>query len=122
MSRGTLVDKLEHPSNFFCTGNYGKYKVNTSQQSTNTVLKFNSDFSKVSGLPLSASEKTVTATISCFDSNPEFLSSCPDKSVIADSNLNTAVESCGVSVVSTCNRYDVATGIIHFWHIKERVN
>ena len=62
----------------------------------------------------------MTATVSCF--NSEFLSSCSDKSVIAtsasslnsgksviDSNLNTAGESCGVSVVSTCNRYDVAT-------------
>ena len=54
-------------------------------------------------------QKKLTATVSCFDSNPEFLSSCSDKSVIADSNLNTAGESCGVGVVSTCNRYDVAT-------------
>ena len=87
----------------FCTGKFGKYNVTTSQQSTNTMQKFNSD------LPLPALEKTVTATISCFDLNPEFLSSCFDKSVIADSNLNTAAESCGVGVVSTCNRYDVAT-------------
>ena len=67
-------------------------------------------------------EKTVTATVSCFNSNPECLSSCSDKFVIAtsasslnpgksitDSNLNTAAESCGVGVLSTCNRYDVAT-------------
>ena len=96
--------------------------MNTSQQSTDTVQKFNSDLSKVSDLPLSTLEKTVTATVSCFNSNPEILSSCFDKSVIAtsasslnfgksitDSNLNTADESCDVSVVSTCNRYDVAT-------------
>ena len=102
----TVVHKLEEPSNAFCTG---KYNVNTSQQSTDTVQKFNSDLIKVSDLPLPALEKTVTATVSCFDSNPEFLSSCSDKSVIADSNLNTAGESCGVGVVSTCNRYDVAT-------------
>ena len=63
----------------------------------------------------------MTATVSCFNSNPEFLSSCSDKSVIAtsasslnsgksitDSNVNTAGESCGVGAVSTCNRYDVA--------------
>ena len=31
----------------------------------------------------------MTATVSSFDSNPDFLSSCSDKSVIADSNLNT---------------------------------
>ena len=108
-SRETLVDKLEQPSNVFCTGKYVKYNVSTSQQSTNTVQKFKSDLSKVSNLPLPALEKTVTATVSCFDSNPEFLSSCSDKSVIADSNLNTAGESCGVGVVSTCNRYDLAT-------------
>ena len=71
--------------------------------------KFNSDLSKVSDLPLPASEKTVSATVSCFDSNPEFLFCCSNKSVIVDSNLNTACESCGVGVVSTCNRYDVAT-------------
>ena len=57
MSRETLVDQLEQPSNFFCTGKYGKYNVNTSQQSTNTVQKFKSDLSKVSDLPLPASEK-----------------------------------------------------------------
>ena len=51
----------------------------------------------------------MTATVSCFDSNPEFLSSRSNKFVIVDSNLNTAVESYGVGVVSTCNRYDVAT-------------
>ena len=73
------------------------------------MQKFNSDLNKVSDLPLPVSEKTVTATVSCFDSNPEFLSSSSDKSVIADSNLNTAGESCGVGAVSTCNRYDVAT-------------
>ena len=122
MSRETLVDKLGQPSNVFCTGKYGKYNINTSQQSTNTVQKLNSDLSKVSDLPLSALEKTVTATVSCFNSNPEFLSSCSNKSVIAtsasslnsaksitDSNLNTAGESCGVGAVSTCDRYDVAT-------------
>ena len=116
MSKETLVDKLEQTSNVFCTGKYGKYNLNTSQQSTDTVQKFNSDLS------LSALEKTVTATVSCFNSNPKFLSSCSDKSVIAtsasslnsgksitDSNLNTAGQSCGVGVVSTCNRYDVAT-------------
>ena len=73
------------------------------------MQKFNSDLSKVFDLPLPASEKTATATVSCFDSNSEFLSSCSTKSVIVDSNLNTAGESCGVGVVSTCNRYDVAT-------------
>ena len=102
----TVVHKLEEPSNAFCTG---KYNVNTSQQSTDTVQKFNSDLIKVSDLPLPALEKTVTATVSCFDSNPEFLTSCSNKSVIVDSNLNTVGESCGVSVVSTCKRYDVAT-------------
>ena len=122
MSRETLVDKLEQPSNVFCTGKYCKYNINTSQQSTDTLQKLNSDLSKVSGLPLSALEKTVTATVSCCNLNPEFLSSCSDKSVIAistsslnygksftDSNLNTAGESCGVGALSTCNRYDVAT-------------
>ena len=109
MSRETLVDKLEQPSNLLCIGKYGKYNVNTPQQSTTTVQKFNSDLSKASDLPLPASEKTATATVSCFDLNSEFLSSCSTKSVIVDSNLNTAGESCGVGVVSTCNRYDVAT-------------
>ena len=121
MSREPLADKLEQPSNVFCTGKYGKYNIHASQQSTDTVQKLNSDLSKVSDLPLSALEKTVTATVSCFNSNPEFLSSCSDKSVIAtsaaslnsgksitDSNLNTAGESCGVGAVSACNRYDVA--------------
>ena len=87
--------------------------MNTSQQFTVTVQNFSSDLSKVSNLPLSALKKTVTATVSCFNSNPEFLSSCSDKSVIAtsvsilnpgesinDSNLNTAGESCGVDAVS----------------------
>ena len=118
----TLVDKLEQTSNVFCTGRCGKYNLNTSQQSTDTVQKINSDLSKVSDLSVSALEKTVTATVSCFNSNPEFLSSCSDKSFIAtsasslnsgksvtDSNLNTAGQSCGAGVVSTCNRYDVAT-------------
>ena len=91
MARQSLVDQLEQPFNTFCTANYGKYNVNTSQQSTDTAQKFNSDLSKVSDLPLPASEKTVTTTVSCFDSKPEFQSSCSDKSVIADSNLNTAV-------------------------------
>ena len=54
-------------------------------------------------------QKKLTATVFCFDSNPEFLSSCSDKSVTADSNQNTAGESCGVGAVSTCNRYDGAT-------------
>ena len=102
------VDKLEQPSNAFCTGKYGKYNVNTSQQSTGTVKKFNSDLSKVSDLPLPALEKRKK-------------SSCSDKSVIAtnasslnsgesvtDFNLNTAGDSCGTGVLSTCNRYDVA--------------
>ena len=82
ISRKTLADKLEQPSNMFCTGKYGKYNINTSQQSTDTVQKFNSDLSKVSDLPLSALEKAVTTTVSCFNPNPEFLSSCSDKSVI----------------------------------------
>ena len=66
----------------------------------------------------------MTATVSCFSSNSEFLSSCSDISVIAtsasslnaiksitDSDVNnTAGESlCGVGVGSTCNRYHVAT-------------
>ena len=122
MSRETLVDKLEQPSNVFCKGKYGKYNINTSQQSTDTVQKFNSDLSKVSDLPLSALEKMVTATVSCFNSNPNFLSSSSENFVIAtstsslnpgksitDSNLNAADTSWGVGVVSTCNRYDVAT-------------
>ena len=86
------------------------------------MQKFKCDLNKVSDLPLSALEKTVTATVSCFNSNLEFLSSCSDNSVIAtsasslnsgksitDSNLNAAGESCGVGVVSTCSRYNVAT-------------
>ena len=64
----------------------------------------------------------MTATVSCFYLDPEFLSSCSYKYVIAtsasslksgksviNSNLNTAGESCDVGLVSTCNRYDVAT-------------
>ena len=118
MSRETLVHKLEQPSNVFCTGKYGKYNINTSQKSTDTVQKLNSDLSKVSDLRLSA----LTAAVSGFNSNPEFLSSSSDKSVIAtsasilnsgksitDSNLNTAGESYGVGTVSTYNRYDVPT-------------
>ena len=106
MSTKTLVDKLEQPSNVFCTGKYGKCNINTSQKSTDTVQNLKSDLSKVSDLPLPALEKTVTATVSCFHSNPEFLSSSSDKSVIAnsapslnsgksitDANLNTAGES-----------------------------
>ena len=87
------------------------------------MKNFNSDSSKVSDLPLSALEKTVTATLCWFNSNPKFLSFCSDKSVIAtsasslnsgksinDSNLNKVGESlCGVGAVSTCKRYDVAT-------------
>ena len=72
MSRETLVDKLGQPSNVFCTGKYGMYNINTSQQSTDTVQKLNSDLSKVSDLPLSALEKTVTATVSFFNSNQRF--------------------------------------------------
>ena len=56
ISRETLVDKLEQPSNFLSRCKYGKYNVNTSQQSTNTFQKFKSDLSKVSDLPLPASE------------------------------------------------------------------
>ena len=75
----------------FCTGKCGKYNRNTSQQSTDTARNFNSDLSKVSDLPLSASEKTVTATVCCFNSNPEFLSLCSDKFVITTraSSLNS---------------------------------
>ena len=113
MSREALVDKLEQPYNVFCTGKYGKYNINTSQQFTVTVQNFSSDLRKVSNLPFSALEKTVTATVSCFNSNSEFLSSCSDKSVIAtsasslnpgksitDSNRNTAGESCDAGAVS----------------------
>ena len=102
MSRESLVDKLEQPSNVFCTRKYGKYNINTSQQSTDTVKNFSCDFYKVCDLHLSALEKIVTATVCCFNSNPESLSFCSDKSVIAtsvsslnsgksinDSNLNT---------------------------------
>ena len=109
ISRETLVDELEQLSNFSCTGNYGKHNVNTSQQFTNAVQKFNSNLNKVPDLPLPVLEKAVTAAVSRFDSNSEFLCSCSEKSVIADSNLNTAGESSGVGVVSTSNRYDVAT-------------
>ena len=117
ISRESLVDKLEQPSNVFCTCKYGKYNINICQQSTDTVQNFKSD------LLLFALEKTVTVKISCFNSNPEFLSSCSDKSVIAtsasslnsgeritDFNLNTEGESlCGIGAVSTCNSYNVAT-------------
>ena len=58
MSRETLVDKLEQPSNVFCTGKYCKYNINTFQQSTDTLQNFNSDLSKISDLPLSALEKS----------------------------------------------------------------
>ena len=75
MSRETLVHKLDQPSNMFCTGKYGKYNLNTSHQSTDTFQKFNSDLSKVSDFPLPPLKKTVTLPVSCFDSNPEFLSS-----------------------------------------------
>ena len=54
----------------FCTGKYCKY------------FFMNTSLSKVSDLP-SALEKTVTAAVSCFDSNPEFLSPFSVKSVIA---------------------------------------
>ena len=127
MSRELLVDKLEQPCTVFCTCKNGKYNINTSQQSTDSVQNLHSDLSKVSDLPLSqkesALEKTVTSTVSCFNSKLEFPSPCSDKSAIdtndlklnsgksiTDSNLNTANESlCGVDAVSTCNRYDVAT-------------
>ena len=46
MSRETLVDKLEQPSNVFCADKYGKYNINNSQQSTGTVQKFDSESSK----------------------------------------------------------------------------
>ena len=107
VSRETLVDKIVQPSKVFCTGKYGKYNTNTSQQSTDTVQKFDSDLSKVSDLLLSALKKAVTVTVPCFDSNPEFLPFCYDKSVIVtsasslnsgklitDFNLNIAGESC----------------------------
>ena len=110
MSRETLVDKLEQLFNAFyvklCF--YGKFQF---------------WFNLSSDLPLSDFEKKVTATVSCFSSNPKFLSFCSNKSVIAtsasslnsgksinDSNLNKVGESlCGVGTVSTCKRYDVAT-------------
>ena len=110
MSRETLVDKLEQSSNAFCV-------------KLCYYAKFQFWFSLSSDLPLSAFEKKVTATFSCFNSNPKFLSFCSDKSVIAttpsslnsgksinDSILNKVGESlCGVGAVSTCRRYDVAT-------------
>ena len=112
MSRETLVNKSEQSSDVFYTGKYAKYNINTSQQSTAQC---------VSDLPLSALEKSMTATVSCFNSNPEFLSSGSDKSVIAtsasslnsgksatDSNLSLADESRSVGAVSTRNSYDVA--------------
>ena len=130
MSRKTLGDKLEQPSNVFCRDKYGKKNINISQQSTDTVQNFNSDLS------LSALEKTVTATVFCFNSNSEFLSSCSDKSFIAtsasslnsgksitDSNLNTTGESLfGVGAVSACNKYDVETYSSKAPLIKERFN
>ena len=110
MHRETLVDKLEQPCNVFCTDKNGKYNINTSQQSTDTVQNSSSDLSKVSDLPLSALEKTVTATVCYFNSNPEFLSFCSDKSVIATSasSLNSC-KSINDSNLNTGNRSDVAT-------------
>ena len=43
MSRDTLIDKLQQPSNVSCTGKCGKYNINTSQQSNDAVRNFNSD-------------------------------------------------------------------------------
>ena len=67
MSGETLIGRLEQPSNMFCTGKYGKYIINTSQESTDTVENFSSTLSKVSDLHTSAWEKTVTASVSCFN-------------------------------------------------------
>ena len=115
MSRETLVNKSEQSSDVFYTGKCAEYNINTSQQSTDTAWNFNCNLSKVSDLPLSALEKSLTATVSCFNLNPEFLSSGSDKSVIAtsasslnsrksitDHNLCTADESCSVGAVSVC--------------------
>ena len=44
MPRETLIDKLEQSSNMFCTGKYGKYKINNSQQSRDIVQNFNFQF------------------------------------------------------------------------------
>lgn len=87
----------------FCTGKYGNYNINTSEISTDTTQNFNFNLGKVFDLPLFALGKTVTATVSWFNLNLEFLSPCFDKSFIAastcrlnsgksiiDSNLNTA--------------------------------
>ena len=87
------------------------------------MQNFNYDLSKVSPLPTSAWDKTVTATISSFNSKPQLLSFCFEKSVnvanasilnsgksITGSNLNIPRKSLrDVGAVSTCNRYDVAT-------------
>ena len=43
MSRDTLIDKLQQLSNVSYTGKYGKYNINTSQQSNDAVQNFNSD-------------------------------------------------------------------------------
>ena len=43
MSRDTLIDKLQQLSNVSCTGKYGKYNLNISQQSNDAVQNFNSD-------------------------------------------------------------------------------
>ena len=85
MSRETLVNKSEQSPDVFYTGTCAKYNLNTSQQSTDTAWNFNCNLSKVSDLPLSALEKSLTATVSCFNPNPEFLSSGSDECVIATS-------------------------------------
>ena len=109
MYRETVVDKLELPSNVFCTGKYGKYNINISQQSTDTVQSFKSD------LPLSALEKTVMATVSCLSSDPDFLSSCSDKSVIATSasNLNSAKLIIDANLIKHVSHYDVLVQYLH---------
>ena len=48
----------------FCTGKCGKYNISTSEKSAATVGNF--DLNKVSDLPTSAWEKTVTAAICYF--------------------------------------------------------
>ena len=117
MSRESLVYQLEQPSNAFCTDMYGKYNINTSQESSDTVQNFSSDLSNVAWCTFFCFGKDSDRYNCCFNSNPEFLSLCSDKSVIVtgvfslnsgnsinDSNLNTADESlCGINAVSTCN-------------------
>ena len=43
MSRDTVIYRLQQLSNASCTGKYGKYNINTSQQSNDAVQNFNSD-------------------------------------------------------------------------------